>query len=63
MSQKVRFDFAVIVIVVREVVQDLCHCARAIYNNHKQIQETKTDNIAQKPFFPQRKPSKLHNNQ
>ena len=48
MCQKVRFLFAIIVIAIREVVQDLCHRAHAIYDNHKQRQATKTDNIAQK---------------
>ena len=51
MCEKVRFDFAIIVIAIREVVQDSCHRARTIYDNHKQRQATKTDNIAQKPIF------------
>ena len=40
-----------VIFAVGEVVQDFCHRAHAIYNNHKQQQAMKTDNIAQKPFF------------
>ena len=41
MCQKVRFYFEITMIAVREVVQDLCHHAHAIYNNNEQIQATK----------------------
>ena len=52
MCDKVRFDFAIIVIAAGEVGQDFCHRARAIYIGHKKRREKKTDHIVQKPILP-----------